>query len=596
VAELPVGSLRFDEPDLGHRRRIHKAQGVITVTVAQKRVLVIGLDGGTFDLIEPWAAEGYLPNLAHLMSDGCHGYLASTLQPTSAPAWVTFMTGVNQGKHGLYDFVRRRPDGYNLEVTNASQVVAPTMFDIASQLGRRVVTVNIPYTFPPRSINGVMIAGPFAPAVTRDMVFPTAYFDVLKAIVPDYFILPDYNPRVAEPLAAYADRLLQGIEMRERLSLYLLQTEPWDLFTVVFTATDEVQHAYWHCQDAPEGSPLALYRHVIRDVYRRVDQAIGAIMAQVNANSHRRETIVIVMSDHGAGPLRWMINLNRWLAEAGYLQFRTDSASPLRWLWAARGKRLVYTYRRYVSAKMRTAIRTRLGAHRFDRIKGGVESVLLTSTIDWRHTRAYALGAGGNIFINLKGREPAGIVQPGTEYERLRQEIADALATLSDPETDHPIVRRVYRREELYHGPFLDQAPDLVIQWDNYSCWGRGRYDSQAPIFEAQSHFEFSDLPLSGAHRPEGILIVSGPGIRSGIQIKRARLLDLAPTILSLLAIQPPPEMGGHLLHDVLLEGETEHILQATAEGGIGASGRRFDYSPEEAEKISQHLRSLGYL
>ena len=567
------------------------------MTTAQKRVLIIGLDGGTFDLIEPWAAEGYLPNLARLMSDGCRGYLASTLQPTTAPAWVTFMTGVNQGKHGLYDFVRRRPDGYNLEVTNASQVVAPTMFDIASQLGQRVVTVNIPYTFPPRPINGVMIGGPFAPAVTHDLVSPAAYFDVLRAIVPNYFILPDYAPRVADPLAVYADRLLQGIEMRERLSLHLLQTEPWDLFTVVFMATDEAQHAYWHCQDAPEGSPLARYRHVIRDVYRRVDQAVGAIMAQVAADSQQRETIVIIMSDHGAGPLRWMINLNRWLAEAGYLQFRTASTSPLRRLRAAGVKRLAYAYRRYVPAKMRTAIRTRLGARHFDRAKGDLESALLTSTINWGRTRAYALGAGGNIFINLKGREPGGIVQPRTEYERLRQEIADALMTLSDPETDQPIVRRVYRREELYNGPFLDQAPDLVIQWEDYTCWGRGRYDSQGtPIFEAQSHFEFSDLPLSGSHRLEGILIVNGPGIRSGIQIKGARLLDLAPTILSLLAIQPPPEMDGHLLHDILLEGEAEHVLRAAAESGVGASGRQFDYNPEEAEKISQHLCSLGYL
>jgi predicted AlkP superfamily phosphohydrolase/phosphomutase len=559
-------------------------------------VLVIGLDGATLDLIEPWATEGHLPNLASLMSNGCCGRLASTIQPTTAPAWATFMTGVNQGKHGLYDFVRRRPGGYQLEVTNASQIAAPTLFDIASQLGLYVVAINVPYTFPPHPVNGVMIGGPFAPALSRDLVFPPAYFDVLKTVAPGYFVLPDYDPHAADPLAAYANKLLQEVEMRERLSLHLLKTEPWDLFTVVFMATDEAQHAYWHCQNAPEDSSAARYRHVIRDVYRRIDQAIGAILAQIAAECRSRDTIVIIMSDHGAGPLRWMINLNRWLSEAGYLQFRTDGTSQLRQLWAAGVKKLAYAYCRYVPGRMRTAVRTWLGARRFDQVKGEVESVLLTSNVEWDRTRTYALGAGGNIFINLRGREPAGTVQPGIEYERVRQEVADALATLSDPETGRPIVRRVYRREELYDGPFLSQAPDLVIQWEDYTCWGRGRYDSRGtPIFEASSHFEFRDLPLTGAHRPEGVLIISGPGIRSGARIEGARLLDLAPTILSLLSIKPPSEMDGRLLHELLLEDEVEHV-QAAAEFVVKAPDRQFDYSAEEAEEISQRLRSLGYL
>lgn len=562
----------------------------------RRRVLVIGLDGGTLDLIEPWAQEGYLPNLAHLMSNGCCGRLISTIQPTTAPAWATFMTGVNQGKHGLYDFVRRRHGEYGLEVTKASHIATPTLFDIVSQLGRRVVTVNVPYTFPPHPVNGVMIGGPFAPSVSRDLVFPPAYFDVLKAIVPDYFIIPDYDSRVVDPLAAYADRLLQEIEVRERLSLHFLQTEPWDLFVVVSMATDEAQHAFWHCQNAPQQSPAARYRHVIRDVYQRVDQTVGAILAQIAADDQQYETIVIVMSDHGAGPLCWMINLNRWLAEAGYLQFRAGGFSALRWLRTAGVKQLARAYCHYVPSKVRTVIRTALGAHRFDQVKGDVESALLTSNVDWERTQAYALGAGGNIFINLKGREPAGIVQPGIEYERLCQEITDALATMSDPETGCSIVQRVYRREELYTGPSLGQAPDLIIQWKDYAFWGRGRYDSQGtPIFEAHSHFEFRDLPLSGAHRLEGMLIISGPGIRSGARIEGARLLDLAPTILNLLAIQPP-EMDGRFLHELLLEDELERIPQAAAECTTPALGRQLDYSPEEAERISQHLRSLGYL
>lgn len=568
------------------------------MTKAEKRVLIIGLDGGTFDLIEPWAEEGYLPNLTRLMSDGCRGHLASTLQPTTAPAWVTFMTGVNQGKHGLYDFVRRRSDGYNLEVTSASHIKAPTIFEIASQQGRQVISLNVPYTFPPSPVNGVLIGGPFAPTVTRNLVFPSTYYDKLAKIVPDYFITPDYDSHVTDPMAVFARKLLRAVELREKLSLHLLQTEPWDLFTVVFKVVDDAQHSYWHCQDAPEDSPAARHRHVIRDVYQRVDQAIGAMMTQIAADDQERETVVIVMSDHGFGPFRYMINLNRWLAESGYLRFREDRTSPLRRLRSVGLKQLARVYRHYVPVKMRAAIRARLGTRRFNRIKAGFESFLLTSSVDWDRTKAYVLGAGGNVFINLKGREPEGIVQPGTEYEQLRQELAEALMTLSDPETGESVVGRVYKREEIYDGPFLDRAPDLIVKWKDYAFWGRGRYDSRRThIFEAQRQVDFSDMPLTGSHRLEGVLIINGPDIQSGAHIEGARLMDLAPTILGVMGLPIPRHMDGTVLHKAFVDGAIQGLVSDSASSSDDSSPEAdLAYTPEEEAEISRHLQNLGYL
>lgn len=561
-----------------------------------KRVVVIGIDGGTLDLVEPWAKSGRLPNLARLMKEGAHGHLASTLQPTTAPAWVTFMTGVNQGKHGLYDFVRRRPGTYDLEVTNASHITSPTIFDTASRYGLRVITLNIPYTSPPRPTNGVSIGGPFAPSFSRDLVFPPALFDELKAVVPDYFILPDYNSRSSDALSDFASRLQKGIELRERLCLHLLETRGWDLLTVVFMATDEAQHTYWRCQDASEGSELARYRDVIAEIYERVDQAVGAILSQINAEGAGQETTVIVLSDHGAGPFRWMINLNRWLAESGYLRYR-DSSYSLRKLWADTLKCLAAFYRHRVPSQTRADIRSWLGAERFERVKGDFESTLLTSSIAWDQTLAYALGAGGNIFINLRHREPSGTVEPGPPYEELRQRIIDDLMTLSDPETGQPLIERVYRREELYHGPCVAQGPDLVIKWRDYACWGRGRYDSRGAIFEAQDQFDFSDQPLTGSHRLDGMLIAHGPGIRPGTRVEGAHLLDLAPTILRLLEISPGDSLDGHIL---------EAIASDTKDGARGrsieahkdapGSGTEIGYSDEETQRIAERLRSLGYL
>lgn len=564
----------------------------------KKRVLIIGLDGATFDLITPWAADGRLPHLAQLMAAGCHGHLASTIQPTTAPAWVTFMTGMNQGKHGLYDFVRRRQHSYNLEVTSAAQVSAPTLFDIASQQGKHVVAVNVPYTSPPRPVNGVMIGGPFAPTVTRDLFYPPLYHDAILKMVPDYFILPDYNGRARDPMADYAARLMQGIEYRERISLHLLRSQPWDLFMVVFMATDEVQHSFWHCLEAPDGSPEARYRHTIRHVYQRIDEAIGKMLEAIAEDGDERETAVLLVSDHGAGPFRWMINLNRWLAEAGYLQFRRDNASGLRRLKTKTIKRLALAYRRYLPAQWRAAMRARLGSERFQQVKGEFESALMTASVAWEETQAYALGAGGNIYVNVKGREPAGIVEPDTAYEQVRTELARRLMTLREPETGEAMVRRVYRREELYQGPFLEQAPDLVIEWTDYAFWGRGQYDSQSPVFQKQRQLDFSDQPLTGSHRPQGILIAQGAGIRAGQQVEGARLLDVAPTVLSLLGIAPTPAMDGRFLTDLFTEDEAKRI-QAAAETAVSveeSSPDPFQYSSEEEEQIAEHLRSLGYL
>lgn len=559
----------------------------------RQRVLVIGLDSATFDLIDPWAAAGRLPNLARLMAHGCRGRLASTLQPTTAPAWTTFLTGVNQGRHGLYDFIRRKPGDYNLEVTNAGHVHAPGLLEIASQAGRRVAAVNIPYTFPPRPVNGVVVGGPFAPAVLPELVYPSAFFPTLQRLAPDYFILPDYAPLHPDPLGDYAAKMLQEVELRERVSLHLLEQEAWDFFMVVFMATDEVQHAFWHCMDAAPQDPASRYRDAILHVYQRCDRAIGALIEKFTRAGE--EPLVFIVSDHGAGPMRWIINLNRWLAEQGYLQYLPERQGRAGQWRSAVIKRLARAYRRFLPARLRARLRAGLGARRFERIKGEMESLLLTAVVDWERTQAYALGAGGNIFLNVQGREPQGCVPPGADYERLRSELAEKLLTLADPLSGASIVRRVHRREDLYHGPFLEQAPDLVIEWIDYGTWGRGRYDSLAPLFEAHNRLEFSELPLTGSHHPQGILIAHGPGVRCGEVLEGARLVDMAPTLLRLLGAAPAETLDGSLLEGLFEDPAGLPAPQAGPQQGAQAAGA-YQLTPEEEQKIAEHLKSLGYL
>jgi predicted AlkP superfamily phosphohydrolase/phosphomutase len=230
----------------------------------------------------------------------------------------------------------------------------------------------------------------------------------------------------------------------------------------------------------------------------------------------------------------------------------------------------------------------------FTQAKERMETELFSTAIDWEKSQAYAIGACGNIFINLVGREPAGIVEPGTPYEELRNLIIDRLAELRDPENDQPLVKEVLRREDVYHGKYLEDAPDLVVIWHDYGFWGRARYDQHRPdLFEPSSTWDFSTLPLTGTHRPEGIIMASGPGIQKQATVDGAQLIDLAPTILAYLGIPIPRGFDGRALED-LFEKEILEIL-FDDDDSDDPSGS-FGFTAEEEAKVKQHLENLGYL
>jgi predicted AlkP superfamily phosphohydrolase/phosphomutase len=410
-------------------------------------------------------------------------------------------------------------------------------------------------------------------------------------MVDGYFITPEYDPGVSDPLGKYVSDLKQGILYRQQVATHLMDTEPWDLFVAVFVATDRAAHSFWHCMAASDDDPDARFRHAIRDVYQSADEAIGALLERVD-----EDTVVIVLSDHGFGPLHRVVNLNRWLAEAGYLHFRPSQSKPAG-RWRARLiNQLTSAYRR-MPPGLRIGFRSKLGAQRFQRIKGDVESTLFSSAIEWSKTKAYALGAGGKIYLNLVGREPEGVVQPGIEYEALRDELVDTLSALQDPETGQRIVRRVWRREELYHGSLLDQAPDLAIEWADYGYWGRGRYDIwAAPVFEDRRTMDYSELSLTGTHQPDGILIISGPGVRDGAEIDGARIVDLMPTVLGILGLPAPAYMDGDVLQTAFVDGAIESTTASFTDLDTTSTEDEFVYTDEDAAQISRRLKDLGYL
>src|SRR5262245_15767852 len=286
------------------------------------RLLVIGLDGATLDLVAPWAAAGELPVLARLMASGSWGPLRSTLPPATFPAWTSLVTGVNPGRHGVLDFVERVPGTFRVRFVNGSQRRTPALWTRLSAAGRRVAALCVPATYPPEPLHGVMVSGFDSPVTTvadGSFVFPRAFHGEIRRLV-GYLPFADFQEVRTGP--RWHDRalasLLDGVARRTTVAEALLRREPWDALMVVFGESDTVAHHFWRFHD-PASPRHAPSRHAdaIRLVYRALDATIGRLLAAAG------DACVAIVSDHGSGGASdRVVHLNRYLAQHGLLRFR----------------------------------------------------------------------------------------------------------------------------------------------------------------------------------------------------------------------------------------------------------------------------------
>jgi len=226
-----------------------------------------------------------------------------------------------------------------------------------------------------------------------------------------------------------------------------------------------------------------------------------------------------------------------------------------------------------------------------------VESYLDFSGIDWKKTKAYGFGMYGNIHINLQGREPQGIVKPGKQYEDVRNRIISKLLELRDPNTGDKIVEKVYKREELYHGPFVEKAPDLLIKWKDYCYYTSNNFEiKKGSYFGTFLNIDSSEYKHVGTHRLNGIFMAMGPVIKKGVQIDNAEIVDLAPTILYFLGQPIPEDMDGRVLNEIFLEDFLVLNPPEFCHVKPGAQRDITSYSKAEAKKVRERLKALGYI
>jgi len=557
------------------------------------RLLIIGLDGATFDLIRPWAAAGHLPNIARLLAEGVSAPLRSVPNMNSAPAWSSFATGLNPGQHGIFYFYEQVPGTYTKRYLNASFRRGATFWRLLSEAGHRVGVINVPLTYPAEPVNGFMLAGLDTPGVdSPGFSHPPELAARLRAEVGEYTIepgIPGYMKGGRRDEAAA--RIFEAIDRRLACARYLMAREPWDLFLLVFTATDAAQHFFWKDMDPshPEHDPAeaARFGEVIFRTYRRLDEVVGELCAAAP------DATVMLMSDHGGGfNQRGAEYLNDWLADLGLLSWlsQRQSTPSARELLI---RFLGWVYRQ-VDRRLPRETKQRL-VRLLPGVRERMETAMAFEGIDWPRTRAYAFGARDDILINLAGREPQGTVQPGREYEELRDFIIDRLYRTRDVASGEPVVEVAQRREEVYAGNRVERAPDILIRWRTDRLI-RGLYIPQ----EGQPRPSVPPLSPSlnnGGHRPHGILILAGPEIRRGLILPEASIMDLAPTILYRFDLPLPGEMDGRVLTDAFVPAYVAGRPVRAAEGEAHLSGLDgVDYDEEDAAVIEERLRGMGYV
>jgi predicted AlkP superfamily phosphohydrolase/phosphomutase len=524
------------------------------------RALLIGWDGADWRILDPMLEAGILPNLQALIGRGAKGVLRSTIPNHSWSAWPSFLTGLEPSNHGVYDiFERKLGERRQLPVTFHS-IRGKTILADLTAAGATTVMTNVPLTFPPPAIDGKLVAGGVLPK-WRPFTHPPQLAGELERAGRPFPINGMSWTTFRNRPEPFLQECMEVTEARIRAGEHLLDTTDWRFASLVFVATDRVQHclAKYVSSDHPDFPTLSRERlaEKIRDVYRLLDDGLGRLVGRA-----RDDDLVLFISDHGFQSCTRAVHMDRLLERLGYLRFAAASRAvfgPMQWGKMRAVARKVYDL---------------LGLH---------GRVSLPQSVNWQKTVAFTSvrSTGEGVSINLAGREPEGIVDP-VDFETTRDKVMDALGSFVDPATGLKPVAHVIRREEVFDGKYADAAPDILLE-------PAPRYS----LTHARTYLEDADW-LSGDHRMDGVIAAAGPRVRLDAFAEPALLIDVAPTILAALGVAASVKHDGQVLRPVV--GDEASVAAAGARAPPGEGSGQEGLDAEEALEVEEHLRGLGYL
>jgi predicted AlkP superfamily phosphohydrolase/phosphomutase len=464
----------------------------------ERKVLVIGLDCGDPVLIfDQWRDE--LPNFRQLMESGAYGPLSSCIPCITVPAWSSMLSGKDPGVLGFYGFRNRADYSYeNMTIATGSAVKEPRVWELLGDAGKQVIVVGVPQTYPVRPVNGNLISSFLTPSVSRQYTFP----DQLRHEIDQLLGGREYDVDVHQFRTENKDFLIKQIyEMTEKRFIvlkHLLKNKPWDFFMFVEMGVDRIHHGMWQYMDPthPKYEPGNPYQDAIKDYYKTIDQELGELLSALDD-----DTVIMVVSDHGAKKMDGGICINEWLRREGYLVLKEE---PIR-----EGDRPIP----------------------FEKVE-----------VDWEKTTAW--GAGGyyaRVFLNVQGRERNGLISKA-DYEKVRDEMAAGIEAIPD-DKGNPINTTCYRPEAIYR-QVLNIPPDLIVYLGDLHWRSVGSFG-----FDTVHTFENDTGPDDANHAQDGMIIIYDPRQSlGGRQLSGLQLMDFAPTVLHLMGQPIPKDIQGRLI------------------------------------------------
>jgi len=510
-------------------KRSNKNSGV-------QKLVVIGLDGATWNVILPLVRENRLLTFRKLMENGVHGVLKSTIPPVTGASWVSFSSGKNPGKTGIFDFLIRMNGEYVLRPLNSSDFRGIAFWDLLSNNRIKVGIFNFPMLYPPYKVNGFMISGVGA-SKHDNITYPPQLQREIEDVAGGYEIIVRYHDKKYDDVDLFLKDVSRVLDKQVKVMLYLMQKKEWNVFIAVISCTDWIQHLMWKYYD--ENHPLydeeeaKRYKSKFIDFWVKIDNIMEKVIKTAGRNTN-----LFVVSDHGFGPQCGCFNLAKWLEIKGYLKIHKPKTLKLK-----RGLRLLLSglrktfLRKILTQKLRRKVRASF--------------IDITAEIDFSNSRAYVLGHTipfGAIYLNVKGRDSKGIVNKGPEYEALKNEIITLLTNLGK-DIGINIRVNVFDPQKTYRGKYTDVAPDIIFTINNWEC---------VILNDFHADFLYKNEPYSnrhtGSHRMEGIFLAYGPDIKKGVEIKNLQIYDIAPTILYMFDIPIPSDIDGKILKEMFKE------------------------------------------
>jgi predicted AlkP superfamily phosphohydrolase/phosphomutase len=456
------------------------------------RLIVIGLDCMEPSLVfERWRDD--LPNLSRLMANGSYGPLESSIPAITVPAWSCMMTGRDPGELGIYGFRNRRDrDYHSMGISDGRFVKFPRLWDYMGEAGWKVAALSVPGTSPPYPVNGSLVSCFLTPHTEVPFTYPPELADQILSWIPDFMMdVPNFR---SDEKQRILNNLFQLCDQRFTLAEKLILQDQPDFLMLVDMGVDRIHHAFWKPMDPrhPQYEPNSPFTHAIHDYYVHVDQRIGQLLQVCDD-----DTAVLVVSDHGAQPLMGGICINEWLVQNGYLTLKHAPTEP---------------------------------------------QSLDQTEVDWSQTKVW--GAGGyyaRIFLNVKGREPEGIVSM-TEYEALRNELAEKLAQLTTP-TGDALTVKAFKPQEIYQ-KVRGRAPDLIVYFDDLA-WRSVGSVGIGSLYTVEN----DTGPDDANHAPFGLMVFYDPrSPQHGQRLENAQLYDIVPTFLDRYGLERPQGLRGKVL------------------------------------------------